>query len=91
MTRAGETAPSGASGWKELLPLVRLFASRSRESFRGDILGGLSACVVMIPSVIAYADLAGLPPAHGLYAALAGILGYACGRDRCREPRQCFS
>ena len=31
----------------------------------------------MIPSVIAYADLAGLPPAHGLYAALAGMLGYA--------------
>ena len=31
----------------------------------------------MIPSVIAYADLAGLPLAHGLYAALAGMLGYA--------------
>src|SRR4029453_5589329 len=31
----------------------------------------------MIPSAIAYADLIGLPPAHGLYAALAGMLGYA--------------
>jgi SulP family sulfate permease len=31
----------------------------------------------MIPSVIAYAGLAGLPPVHGLYAALAGMLGYA--------------
>jgi len=31
----------------------------------------------MIPSVIAYAELAGLAPVHGLYAALAGMLGYA--------------
>ncbi len=31
----------------------------------------------MIPSVIAYAELAGLAPAHGLYAALAGMVGYA--------------
>src|SRR5262245_23374771 len=38
---------------------------------------GVSACVVMIPSVIAYADLVDLPPASGLYAALAAIVGYA--------------
>ncbi len=31
----------------------------------------------MIPSVIAYAELAGLQPVHGLYAALAGMVGYA--------------
>ncbi len=31
----------------------------------------------MIPSVLAYAELAGLPPVHGLYAALAGMVGYA--------------
>lgn len=31
----------------------------------------------MIPSVIAYAELAGLSPAHGLYAALVAMVGYA--------------
>ncbi len=31
----------------------------------------------MIPSVIAYAGLAGIAPAHGLYAALAGLIAYA--------------
>ena len=77
MTSARKTAPHGASGWKEVLPIVRLFGKRSGESLRGDVIGGISACVVMIPSVIAYADLAGLSPAHGLYAALAGMLGYA--------------
>src|SRR5512147_1169601 len=77
MTSARETEPSGASGWKDVLPIVRLFGKRPGESLRGDVIGGISACVVMIPSVIAYADLAGLPPAHGLYAALAAMLGYA--------------
>lgn len=77
MTSARETEPSGASGWKDVLPIVRLFGKSSGESLRGDVIGGISACVVMIPSVIAYADLAGLPPAHGLYAALAAMLGYA--------------
>ena len=67
----------GASGWKDALPIARLFEQSRRGSLRGDVMGGISACVVMIPSVIAYADLAGLPPAHGLYAALAGMLGYA--------------
>lgn len=59
------------------LPILRLFGECSGESLRGDVTGGISACLVMIPSVIAYADLAGLPPAHGLYAALAAMLGYA--------------
>lgn len=62
---------------KEVLPIARLFRECSGESLRGDVIGGISACIVMIPSVIAYADLAGLPPAHGLYAALAGMLAYA--------------
>src|SRR5262245_11933325 len=48
-----------------------------REGFGGDLRGGLSAAVVMIPSVIAYAGLANLRPEHGLYAALAGMIGYA--------------
>ena len=77
MKSARETKPSGASGWKDVLPIVGLFGTSRGESLRGDVIGGISACIVMIPSVVAYADLAGLPPAHGLYAALAGMLGYA--------------
>jgi SulP family sulfate permease len=45
--------------------------------FGGDVVAGLSACIVMIPSVIAYAELVHLPPITGLYAALAAALGYA--------------
>jgi len=62
---------------KDVLPIVGVFGRSRSESLRGDVVGGMTACVVMIPSVIAYADLAGLSAAHGLYAALAGMLGYA--------------
>lgn len=42
-----------------------------------DSIAGLSACIVSIPSVIAYAELVHLPPITGLYAALAAAIGYA--------------
>ena len=34
-----------------------------------DVLAGLSVALVLIPQSMAYAELAGLPPHHGLYAA----------------------
>lgn len=69
--------PFDASRWRGALPILRVFADRRGASLRSDVMGGISAAIVMIPSVVAYAELAGLPPAHGLYAALAGMLGYA--------------
>jgi SulP family sulfate permease len=47
-----------------------------REWFRADLLAGITGCVVMIPSVIAYAGLIGLPAQYGLYAALVPLLVY---------------
>jgi len=64
--------------WLAAVPLVQLGRGYNRAWLRHDLLAGLSVCVVMIPSVIAYAELAGLAPVHGLYGALAGMLGYAC-------------
>jgi sulfate permease, SulP family len=53
-----------------------LFRTYRREWLSADLLAGVSVCVVMIPSVIAYAGLMGLPPQHGLYAALVPLLVY---------------
>ncbi len=36
---------------------------------RSDILAGISVALILIPQSMAYAELAGLPPHHGLYAA----------------------
>lgn len=36
----------------------------------GDFVAGISVALVLIPQAIAYATLAGLPPIHGIYAAI---------------------
>lgn len=63
--------------WQRLLPGWSALSQYRREWLGGDILAGISVCVIMIPSVIAYAGLMGLPPQHGLYAALVPLIIYA--------------
>lgn len=62
---------------KSYLPLLATLQQYQIAWLRYDVLAGLSACIVMIPSVIAYAELVHLPPITGLYAALAASIGYA--------------
>lgn len=59
------------------IPLVDTLRTYQRAWLRHDVVAGLTVCVVMIPSVIAYAELVHLPPIAGLYAAFAGAIGYA--------------
>lgn len=59
------------------IPLVSVLANYQPKWLGGDVLAGITACVVMIPSVIAYAELVHMPPITGIYAALAASLGYA--------------
>ncbi len=58
------------------MPGLGLLRGYRREWLAPDLLAGITVCVVMIPSVIAYAGLLGLPPQYGLYAALAPLLVY---------------
>jgi SulP family sulfate permease len=59
------------------LPGLAQLASYPRGALRGDVIGGLSVCVVMIPSVLAYAELAGVRAEAGLYAALGSMIVFA--------------
>lgn len=63
-------------GLRRILPGLALFRDYQREWLVPDVLAGISVCVVMIPSVMAYAGLLGLPPQYGLYAALVPLLVY---------------
>ena len=69
--------PSAETKLSQAVPILSLVRNYQRSWLRTDIMAGISVCVIMIPSVIAYAELAGLPPAHGLYAALAAMIAYA--------------
>jgi SulP family sulfate permease len=62
---------------KSRVPLFNTLRNYRPADFPNDLTAGLSACVVMIPSVLAYADLVHLPAVTGLYAALAAALGYS--------------
>jgi SulP family sulfate permease len=44
---------------------------------RGDLLAGLTVTAYLIPQVMAYADLAGLPAAAGLWASVGALAIYA--------------
>jgi sulfate permease, SulP family len=59
------------------LPGLRLLFAYDRSWWRHDWPAGLVVTLVLIPSAIAYADLAKCPPVAGLYAALGGMLVYA--------------
>jgi SulP family sulfate permease len=59
------------------LPGVAQLLEYPRGAWRGDLVAGVSVCVVMIPSVLAYAELAGLRPQSGLYAALGAMIVFA--------------
>ncbi|WP_019832350.1 SulP family inorganic anion transporter [Sphingomonas sp. PR090111-T3T-6A] len=50
---------------------------------RADIVAGMSVAGLMLPEAVAYAGIAGLPPARAVLAAIAGALVYALvGRSR---------
>src|ERR1035437_9035746 len=68
-----QTPPSALLRW---VPGLALFRDYRREWLTADLLAGGRVGVGMIPSGIAYAALMGLPPQHGLYAALVPLLVY---------------
>jgi high affinity sulfate transporter 1 len=44
---------------------------------RGDLLAGITVAAFLVPQVMAYAQVAGVPPVAGLWAALPALVAYA--------------
>jgi SulP family sulfate permease len=75
MSVAGERASietrAGLARWGvRLLPFLRWFEGYSYPRLRADLVSGITVALVIVPQSMAYAQLAGLPPYYGLYAAL---------------------
>lgn len=69
-------ARPAAGGWHvRLRPLLDWLPQlRDRAVLRADLLAGLTVAIVAVPQALAYAQLAGLPPHLGLYAAFIPTL-----------------
>lgn len=63
--------------WRRLVPgLVALLGYR-RAWLTGDLLAGVTVAAYLVPQVMAYAGVAGLPPVAGLWAILPALGLYA--------------
>jgi SulP family sulfate permease len=60
-----------------LVPIIDWVRTYRREWLRDDLVSGLVVGMIMIPVAMAYAQMAGVPPQAGLYAAIVGMTAYA--------------
>ncbi len=59
-----------------LLKPIRFFVEYDRKDLRPDLMAGLTSAVVLLPQAIAFALIAELPPAMGIYTAIvAAVIG----------------
>jgi MFS superfamily sulfate permease-like transporter len=66
-----------ARGLERFFPGLTALRSYDPSWFRLDLLAGVSVAAVALPIAIAYSQLAGVPPAHGLYASILPLVAYA--------------
>ncbi|WP_405820570.1 sulfate permease [Streptomyces sp. NBC_01390] len=64
-------------GWRRLLPGAVVLLGYRRAWLRGDLLAGVTVAAYLVPQVMAYAGVAGLPPVAGLWAILPALALYA--------------
>lgn len=78
-TGRSQAGARGARGLRlqRLVPGLELLRHYERGWFSADVIAGVSVAAVAVPIAIAYAQLAGVPPAHGLYASILPLLAYA--------------
>jgi sulfate permease, SulP family len=58
-------------------PGLAQFRGYQRDWLRGDVVAGATVAAYLVPQVMAYATVAGLPPVVGLWAALVPMAVYA--------------
>ncbi|CAG0993744.1 putative sulfate transporter [Burkholderiales bacterium] len=68
---------TGSPAWRRWLPGLAQVLPPAPGAWRADAVAGTSVAIVMIPSVLAYAELVGLAPSTGLYAAIGSMALYA--------------
>ena len=78
--RAATGPVLGRSGERRLrkwIPGAAMLRTYRRSWLRSDLVAGLVLTAVLVPAGMGYAEAAGLPPIHGLYATIVPLLAYA--------------
>lgn len=57
---------------QDFLPFLSWLKDYDKNKLYKDFIAGITVAIILIPQVMAYAILAGLPPVYGLYAAFLG-------------------
>ena len=73
---SGPSAAPAARGLARFFPAAQWLPHYERRWLRPDVIAALTVWALVVPQAIAYAEIAGLPPETGLYAAAAGLVGY---------------
>lgn len=63
--------------WRRFAPGLNVLLTYNRAWLRGDLIAGVTVAAYLIPQVMAYAEVVGLPPVTGLWAVLAPVALYA--------------
>lgn len=62
--------------WERFLPGVAVLRRYKRSYLRGDIIAGITVAAYLVPQVMAFSIIIGLPAVTGLWASLAPLLLY---------------
>ena len=62
--------------WRPAVPGAAMVRSYQRPWLRGDLIAGVTVAAYLVPQVMAYAQVAGLPVVAGLWTALPPLLLY---------------
>lgn len=63
--------------WQRLLQGVAVMRNYQHGWLKGDVIAGITVAAYLVPQVMAFASIVGLPPVVGLWAALAPMIIYA--------------
>lgn len=59
------------------MPGIGLVRTYNRNWLKADLVAGVTVFAILVPSCLAYGELAGFEPVIGLYAALVAMIAYA--------------
>ncbi|MDC5696188.1 SulP family inorganic anion transporter [Intrasporangium calvum] len=72
-----DTREERQARWARFAPGLGVLLSYDRTWLRGDVLAGVTVSAYLVPQVMAYAEVAGLPAITGLWACAPALVVYA--------------